>query len=171
MKKKITVHTPTKNKMSPLKSVNHTTFLFLKPPTPWELKDSFPAKTHVDRMRMYVGAGGYRQGAQAARTSAGDPGFPEERAGHAHRWACQDQIPSWFSDVRFVPTGNFNYISQRLHMLEQRRVGGGQSPPKVRAASAFLLRIRNAGWWKQLWRRKLLGRWREIFISYCPPLP
>lgn len=76
--------------MSPLTSVNHTTFLFLKPPTPWELKDSFPAKTHVDRMRMNVGAGGYRQGAQAARTSAGDPGFPEERAGRAHRWACQD---------------------------------------------------------------------------------
>lgn len=145
-------------------------FFFLKPPTPWRtqglLSSQDPRRSHAYVCRCWqVTAKGRKR-----RTSAGDPGFPEERAGHAHRWACQDQIPSWFSDVRFVPTGNFNYISQELHMLEQRRVGGGQSPPRWGPASAFLLRIRNAGWWKQLWRREL---WEDegLFISYCPPLP
>ena len=158
--------------MSPLTSVNLHDFSFSQTTCPLRTQGlKFAAKTHAGRVCTNVGAGGYRQGAQAARASAGNPAFPEERAGHARRWACQDQVASSFTDVQLVPTGDFNCISLRLRMLEQSHVGGGQSPPKVSAGSAFLLRIRNAGWWNQLWRRKLFGRWREIFISYCLPLP
>lgn len=57
---------------------------------------------------------GHRQGAQAARASAGDIGFPDQRGGHARRWTRQDQISNSIRDVQhslewfLVTTGNFS---------------------------------------------------------------
>lgn len=158
--------------MSPLTSVNHTTFLFLKPPAPWELKDSFPAKTHIDRMRMNVGAGGYRQGAQAARTSAGDPGFrrsaPAMLTAESARFSAfpAHSATSSVCPLGILTTSHRDATCSNKDVSEVDRAHRRWGP-----GLHFCWESGNAGWWKQLWRRKLLGRWREIFISYCLPLP
>lgn len=118
-----------------------TTFLFLKPSASENSRLEFPAKTHIGRVRVNFQTSGHHQGAQAARTSAGDPGSQISVVAMLAAEPVRDtqRGPDWF----LVPTRNFSKAWQRLRAcLNKDASGVDRAQGRQGRGPQFLLRAR-----------------------------